>query len=146
MATLAGQRPDRANWARSIYRLEAPQVDTAEAINLNVRGRRPTGVIQGFGPLWHKTYRVSLPADTVSEHELIRVWKERFGSFWPAGNRFFMPLTDIRPGDVALINLHPLPGPFKLSTGIVVIYADDESFSFMTPEGHMFASWITFSA
>ena len=28
----------------------------------------------------------------------------------------------------------------------MVIYADDESFTFMTPEGHMFAAWITFSA
>ena len=37
------------------------------------------------------------------------------------------------------------PGP-KLATGILVIYADDESFTFMTPEGHMFAGMITFSA
>ena len=28
----------------------------------------------------------------------------------------------------------------------MVIYADEESFTFMTPEGHMFASWITFSS
>jgi hypothetical protein len=34
----------------------------------------------------------------------------------------------------------------KLSTGVMVIYADDESFTFMTPEGHIFAAWITFSA
>ena len=27
-----------------------------------------------------------------------------------------------------------------------MIYADEESFSFMTPEGHMFAGMITFSA
>ena len=33
-----------------------------------------------------------------------------------------------------------------ISTGILVIYADDESFSFMTPEGHMFAGFNTFSA
>ena len=33
-----------------------------------------------------------------------------------------------------------------LSTGVLVIYADEESFTFMTPEGHMFAGWITFSA
>ena len=26
------------------------------------------------------------------------------------------------------------------------MYADEESFTFMTPEGHMFASFITFSA
>jgi hypothetical protein len=28
----------------------------------------------------------------------------------------------------------------------MVIYADEESFAFMTPEGHMFAGMITFSA
>ena len=33
----------------------------------------------------------------------------------------------------------------KLSTGVLVLYADDESFTFMTPEGHMFAGMITFS-
>jgi hypothetical protein len=33
-----------------------------------------------------------------------------------------------------------------ISTGVLVIYADEESFSFMTPEGHMFAGMITFSA
>ncbi len=33
-----------------------------------------------------------------------------------------------------------------LSTGVMVIYADDESFTFMTPEGHMFSGWITFNA
>ena len=32
-----------------------------------------------------------------------------------------------------------------LSTGIMVLYADDESFTFMTPEGHMLSGWITFS-
>jgi hypothetical protein len=33
-----------------------------------------------------------------------------------------------------------------ISTGILVIYADEESFSFLTPEGHMFAGMNTFSA
>ena len=40
-----------------------------------------------------------------------------------------------------------MPGaPVKLSTGILVIYADDESFTFMTPQGHTLSAWITFSA
>ena len=30
--------------------------------------------------------------------------------------------------------------------GVFVLYSDDESFTFMTPTGHLFASWITFSA
>jgi hypothetical protein len=34
----------------------------------------------------------------------------------------------------------------RFKTGVMVIYADDESFTLMTPEGHMFAGWITFSA
>ncbi len=28
----------------------------------------------------------------------------------------------------------------------MVLYADDRSFTYMTPEGHPFAGWITFSA
>jgi hypothetical protein len=29
---------------------------------------------------------------------------------------------------------------------VLVIYADAESFTFMTPEGHALSAWITFSA
>ena len=29
---------------------------------------------------------------------------------------------------------------------MLVLYADDEGFTLMTPEGHQFAGWITFSA
>jgi len=29
---------------------------------------------------------------------------------------------------------------------VMVLYADEESFTLMTPQGHMFAGWITFSA
>ena len=39
-----------------------------------------------------------------------------------------------------------MPGGSKLSTGVMVLYADEESFTLMTPQGHMFAGWITFSA
>ena len=46
---------------------------------------------------------------------------------------------------MALLNLG-LPGRMKLSTGVLVLYADDQSFTLMTPEGHMLAGWITFSA
>jgi hypothetical protein len=46
---------------------------------------------------------------------------------------------------VALINL-AMPGGAPLSTGVLVLYADAESFTLMTPEGHVFSGWITFSA
>ena len=54
------------------------------------------------------------------------------------------PITGIAPGEVAVLNI--APGGMPLSTGVMVIYADDESFTFMSPEGHVFSGWITFSA
>ena len=49
--------------------------------------------------------------------------------------------------DIQTIGLvRAVPGGMTLSTGVRVIYADEESFSFMTPAGHMFAGIITFSA
>jgi hypothetical protein len=71
--------------------------------------------------------------------------EEHFGDFWPKGNHFYGPLTSLQPGEVALLDL-ALPGKMTLSTGVLVIFADDESFAFMTPEGHQFASFITFSS
>ena len=115
------------------------------AINLNVTGKRLAGPIQGFGQMWQKTYQIRLPRERVSPTELIATWKERFPDFWPDTTRFYAPLTGIEPGEVALLNM-TLPGRMKLSTGVMVLYADEESFTLMTPQGHMFAGWITFSA
>ena len=76
---------------------------------------------------------------------LIANWKQNFGDYWPPGATFHTALTGISPGDVAPIGINAGPG-MQLATGILVLYADDESFSFMTPEGHMFAGMITFAA
>jgi hypothetical protein len=105
------------------------------------------GPIQGLGKLWQKTYRVRLAGGPTNPNpaELIATWKARFPDFWPSGNRFYAPITGIAPGEVALINL-AMPGRVKLSTGVLVLYADEESFTLMTPQGHIFAGWITFSA
>jgi hypothetical protein len=136
-------RSDAANWARPVDRLSASE-SGERAVDL-VRGRRPMGAIQGFGKLWQKTYQIRLEPAGPSPKEVVATWRERFPQFWPSGNRFFAPLTGIAPGEVALLRVKA-PGGLKLSTGILVLYADDESFTFMTPEGHMFAGWITFSA
>lgn len=37
-------------------------------------------------------------------------------------------------------------GATTLSTGVLALYADERSFTFMTPQGHMFGGWIAFSA
>ncbi len=110
------------------------------------------GPLQGFGQLWQKTYKIRLSGAQSTPAQVIKVWKDNFPSFWPKGNDFYAPLTGIRPGEVAVLNLAGpggirVPGGAPLiSTGVIVIYADDKSFSFMTPEGHMFAALITFSA
>ena len=76
---------------------------------------------------------------------VIAAWREGFASFWPKGNDFYPPLTGLEPGEVALIKAAG-PGGMKFKTGVMVLYSDDVSFTLMTPEGHMFAGWITFSA
>ena len=103
------------------------------------------GPVQGFGKMWQKTMRVELTGAEVTPAEVIKTWKAEFQRFWPERNWFYAPLAGIAPGEVALLNLG-LPGRMKLSTGVLVLYADDESFTLMTPEGHMLAGWITFSA
>ena len=135
---------DAASWAKTVSTLKVGDMPDG-AVNINVEGRRLASPIQGFGKMWQKTYQVRLPTERVSAVDLITTWKQRFPEFWPDGNRFYAPLTGIEPGEVALLNM-TLPGRMKLSTGVMVLYADDESFTLMTPQGHMFAGWITFSA
>ncbi len=139
------RRPrDAAFWAASRDALRLSGVPE-DAVNLNVEGRRAVGPLQGFGKMWKKTYTVRLVGAPVTPTDVIKVWKENFPSFWERGNRFYAPLTGITAGDVVLIN-NPVPGGARISTGILVLYADDESFTFMTPDGHPFSGWITFSA
>jgi hypothetical protein len=135
---------DAAYWAKYAETLKVAGVADG-ATNINVDGRRAVGPLQGFGKMWQKTYRVGLAGAEVSPVEVIKTWKDNYQEFWPEGNRFYAPLAGIAPGEVALIS-GSLPGGVKLSTGVMVLYADDESFSLMTPEGHPFSGWITFSS
>ena len=73
------------------------------------------------------------------------IWKSEFASFWPKGQKMFLHAAGIAPGEVGIINAS-IPGTPTMATGILVIYADDVSFSFLSPEGHPFAGPLTFSA
>ncbi|MBP7694644.1 MAG: hypothetical protein KA764_22165 [Anaerolineales bacterium] len=142
---------DAGNWARPVDKLSTANVQ-AGGLQINVAGKHLTGPIRGFGQMWQKTYWVRFNGSTAAPAEIVKVWKAEFPNFWPKGNRFYGPLTGIKPGEVAVLNLAgpggvTAPGDTPMiATGIMVIYADDTSFSFMTPEGHILAGLITFSA
>ena len=140
-----GSSRDAAYWAELATATLTVGEMPREAVNLNVEGHRVFGPLQGFGPLWKKTFRIRLAGcPEVTPTEIIRIWKTEFPHFWPRGQRFFASRRGIVPGEVALLNLKAAGLP--LETGMLVLYADDESFTLMTPQGHMYASWITFSA
>lgn len=134
-----------ANWAKPVDRLSASGVVGAK--DDAVSGKRVSGPLQGFGQLWQKTFKAPLTGIAMTPDAVITLWKEAFPTFWPKGSRFYAPLAGIAPGEVALLEIAPVPGaPVKLSTGVMVLYADNESFTFITPEGHTLSAWITFSA
>lgn len=132
---------DKDNWAKPIETFHVEEVAEG-AQKGNVEGRKPTGPLQGFGRLWQKSYQVRIPGPT--PEVVISTWKENFGEFWYPTNKFYAPAAGITPGEIALIGGGR--GPTKVTTGVRVIYADDRSWSYMTPEGHPWAAIITFSA
>jgi len=135
---------DKESWAQPVDRLST----TAKTGGMDtVTGRRVSGPIQGFGQMWQKTFKVRLNGLGLDPEAVVTHWKAGFPTFWPKGAAFYAPLAGIAPGEVALLEVAPVPGsPVKMSTGVMVIYADRESFTFMTPEGHALSAWITFSA
>ncbi|MBA2374111.1 MAG: hypothetical protein H0V74_07920 [Chloroflexi bacterium] len=140
-----GNGRDAANWARPVDRLSAAGVQGATVDS--VTGKRVSGPLQGFGQLWQKTFTVRLTGADLTPQQLVAAWKVGFPTFWPKSATFYAPLAGIAPGEVALLDIAPVPGsPVKLSTGVMVLYADEESFTFVTPEGHALSAWITFSA
>jgi len=128
------------NWAKPIEQFHVEELAEG-ARKGNVEGRKPTGPLQGFGQLWQKTYEVSIPGPT--PEEVIKTWKENFGEFWYPSNKFYAPAAGIAPGEIAMIAGGK--GPTKVTSGVRVIYADETSWSYMTPEGHPWAAIITFS-
>jgi hypothetical protein len=125
---------DAAHWARYVETLEVGQGSVAP----NVQGRRVVGPLQGFGKMWQKTYTARLEGASASPSEVVEAWRTRFPELSGFGEKGFrVPSGGLVPGAVALLG--------GLS-GVMVLYSDEESFTYMTPEGHPFSGWITFSA
>lgn len=137
------QPRDAGNWAKSGENLRVGDLPK-EATNLNVEGRRVNSPLEGFGQLWQKTYRVRLSGTKVTPTEVVQTWKEHFPEFQPPENRFYPSVAGVAPGEVVMINAMTPGGP--VSTGVMVLYSDEESFTLMTPQGHPESGWVTFSA
>jgi len=134
---------DASFWAEAVARLRVPDMP-AEAVSQNVSGRRPVGPVEGFGPLWQKAYRQRLPGAGVTTGDVIAALKQHFPSFQPPENRFYPSAAGIEPGEIVLINASTPGGP--VYTGVMVLYADEDSFTFITPQGHPESGWVSFSA
>ena len=144
VAPLSRAQPrDAAHWAAQGAHLRVSEVP-AGAVNLNVEGRAVVGPLQGFGPLWQKTYRVRLVGVAVTPVELAAYWKAHFGDLQPRENRFYTPSVGVTPGEIVLMNASAQGLP--VNSGLLILYSDDDSFTFMTPEGCPEAGWIMCSA
>ena len=110
------------------------------AANVNVQGRREVGALR-FGQLWQKTQ--GAPEWGRGEPERVRCGSGRaLPEFSP--KQLLLPFHGrSRPwrGFVHKCSLGGMPVHTER-----VIYADDESFTVMTPEGHPESGWNTFSA
>jgi len=155
-AALAGRSPGPAptpegdrgcpmeQWAGALGRART-ETPPNGFVRLNVEGRRIRGPLQGFGQLWHKTYRARLAGASIAPAEVTAIFRERLSDLWPEGNRLYLPPPGVAPGAVGFIHL-TLPGGAPLETGVRVLHADEGSFTLVTLEGHMQAGWITFGA
>lgn len=142
------ERPEEI-WAKPVARMTVSQLPTG-AVNLNVEGRQPVSPLQGFGPLWQKTYRIRLRGVETTAAEVMGVWKEKFPEFQPKGNRFYPPEGGVRSGEIIFIESAVSAWPGKLpgipiSSGVRVIYNDDVCFTIMTPQGFPESGWNSFS-
>ena len=135
-------RTDAGAWANPVTRIDVADIP-AGARSLNVAGRRLSGPIQGFGSLWQKTYRVNL-GSAATPAEVVETFKAHLPELQPPQNRFFPSVAGVAPGEVVLINARVSGMP--ISTGVLVLYADDEAFTLMTPEGHPESGMVTFTA
>lgn len=139
-------------WAEPVKRLKVDEIP--EGITaINVQGKQAMGALQGFGQLWKKTYKVRLPGLDLSPEEVMQTWKEKFAEFQPPGNRFYPPSQGVQAGKVMFIDsplpivppLFDRPGVVPMTSGVMVVYSDETSFSVMTPEGFPVAGWNNFS-
>lgn len=138
-----------ANWARPVEQIETDEAPPG-VITVNVEGREVVNPTHGFGQLWRRTYRVRLKGVQSTAAAVMAFWKEHFPEFQPAENRFRPTSDGVQPGELVYIDTKLMDAPgignlTPMASGVMVIYADDVSFTVMTPEGFPVSGWNTFS-
>jgi anti-anti-sigma regulatory factor len=131
-----------AGWAPKVDRLRVTE-RPAGAFARNMDGRRTIGQLQGFGPMWEKTYWINIKKPGIRKEDVILAMQEHFVEFQLSENAFYPTSKGLAPGELIFID-SKTPGGI-VSTGVMVLYMDDRSFTFITPQGHPEAGWITFS-
>jgi pyruvate/2-oxoglutarate dehydrogenase complex dihydrolipoamide dehydrogenase (E3) component/anti-anti-sigma regulatory factor len=131
------------SWSKYYPLLTIPKMPK-EARNLNVSGRRTSGPVNGFGQLIQKVYRLTIRDPEITPEDALFALKTNFPEFQPHYNTFYPTAAGIAPGEVVLINSSTPGGP--IATGVMVLYADELSFTFNTPIGHPESGWVSFLA
>ncbi|HEY32790.1 MAG TPA: DUF1990 family protein [Dehalococcoidia bacterium] len=137
----AGRQSD-AGWAPEVPRIKVAEKPEG-AFAKNMDGRRIIGQFQGFGPMWEKTYWLNIKKAGIKKEDIVLAMQEHFVEFQPSKNSFYPTNKGIAPGEIIFIDSRT-PGGI-VSTGVMVLYVDDRSFTFITPQGHPEAGWVTFS-
>jgi len=132
-----------ACWARPVNKLFVPRVPP-DARNLNVNGRSAVGPVNGFGPLWQKAFQLFINDTEIAPEDAIHRLKQNFPRYQPSFNHFYPSERGIEPGEIVLIDSSTPGGP--VSTSVMVMYSDERSFTFNTPQGHPECGFVTFSS
>jgi pyruvate/2-oxoglutarate dehydrogenase complex dihydrolipoamide dehydrogenase (E3) component/anti-anti-sigma regulatory factor len=130
------------SWAKPVSHLSVPAMPK-EARNLNVNGLRAVGPVSGFGQLCQKVFRLHMSDSNIAPEQAIKALKENFPNFQPSFNRFYASPGGIQAGEIVLIDSSTPGGP--VSTGVMILYADERSFTFNTPQGHPECGFVSFS-
>lgn len=138
---LGANRGSVVYWAKPVDKLHVAEVKGSIS-SLNVEGRHPVGPLKGFGQMWEKTYELRFVDPKKTLFDIAATTKQNFVRFQPPQNNFYPSPGGIVAGETVLIRSAVAGVP--ILTGVLVSYADDVSFTFMTPQGHPESGWVTF--
>ncbi len=139
----SGNLVNARNWAKPVAKLKVSH-GPREARGLNVTGRGVKSAVNGFGRLWQTIFRLHMNDPAIKEEQAVASLKQNFPSFQPSYNRFFPSPAGIQPGEIVLFDSITPAGP--ISTGVMILYADERSFTFIAPQGHPECGTVSFSA